>query len=426
MPMNSNGKLKAAELEERVRQISLFSSLPADEIESLMDSLHYCEYPADMILFHEGDPGDRLSIVLEGQIEVLKDMGSGDERRVNLFGPGEFLGEMSLLYPDNQRSASAHTLAPVKLLEMMHPDFEALLHRQPELALYIMREMSARLRRTEEATILDLQQKKSELAQAYQELKAAQAQLIEAEKIEHELSMARTIQQGILPKEIPTYPGWQITAYWQPAHAVGGDFYDFIPFPGGQLGIVIGDVTGKGVPAALVMATTASILRAIAANLSPEQDIQPGIYMERVNELLCRQMPAGKFVTCLLLVLDPQTGRLRFANAGHCLPYQLNSGSASELRATGMPLGLMPGMTYDEKEAVLSPHDRLVMFSDGLLEAHNPQHEMFGSPRLHELLCTLPADGELIPFLIQKMEDFTGPGWEQEDDVTFVCLAHMV
>jgi serine phosphatase RsbU (regulator of sigma subunit) len=426
MSMNTNGKLKAAELEAHVRQVPLFASLPAGETQSLVASLHYREYPADAVLFHEGDPGDRLSIVLDGQVEVLKDMGTPDERRVNLFGPGDFLGEMSLLYPDKQRSASAHTLTPVQLFEMMHSDFEALLHRQPALALFIMREMSARLRQTEQATIRDLQEKKSELAQAYLELKAAQAQLIEAEKIEHELSMARTIQQSILPKELPSYPGWQITAYWQPAHAVGGDFYDFIPFQNGELGIVIGDVTGKGVPAALVMATTASILRAIAANLSPDQENSPGQFLGRVNELLCRQIPAKMFVTCLLIVLDPGTGRLRFANAGHCLPYQLNSRSICELRATGMPLGLLPGMSYDEKEALLSPSDRLILFSDGLLEAHNPQREMFGSPRLEEILAAQPADEELIPSLVQKMADFTGPGWEQEDDITFVCLAHLV
>ncbi len=162
--------------------------------------------------------------------------------------------------------------------------------------------------------------------------------------------MARLIQQNYLPKELPDLPGWQVAAYYRPARVVGGDFYDFIELPDGHVGIVCGDVTDKGVPAAMVMAATRSVLRATAARLT-----SPGEVLRQVNDLLCPDMPAKMFVTCLYGVLEPETGVFRYANAGHNLPYVGTAGSVVELRATGMPLGLMPEMAYEEKEAILAP-----------------------------------------------------------------------
>jgi len=169
------------------------------------------------------------------------------------------------------------------------------------------------------------------------------------QRFEQELEVARLIQQNFLPKRLPELAGWQIAAYYRPAREVGGDFYDVIPLSGGQIGFVIGDVTDKGVPAALVMAATRSVLRASAQRL-----INPREVLERVNEHLCPDMPAKMFVTCLYGVLEPATGRFRFANAGHDLPYlRSRGGRCEELRVRRMPLGLMPGMEYEEKEIVL-------------------------------------------------------------------------
>jgi serine phosphatase RsbU (regulator of sigma subunit) len=285
--------------------------------------------------------------------------------------------------------------------------------------------MTVRLRTTEQVTIRELQEKNLQLAQAYQDLKAAQAQLIEQEKNEYELALARRIQQGILPADIPSLPGWQLTTHWQPAHAVGGDFYDFIPFPDGKLGIAIGDATGKGVPAALVMATTCSILRAIAAGQPTGQAISPGEFLRQSNELLCRQVPPGMFVTCLLAVLDPATGELRYANAGHCLPCLQSKAGVSELRATGMPLGLLPGMAYEENCTFLAPGDRVTLVSDGLIEAHNAEQQIFSTRRLLESLAARPREAEVIPFLLETLQSFTPPGWEREDDLTIVDLSRL-
>jgi serine phosphatase RsbU (regulator of sigma subunit)/anti-sigma regulatory factor (Ser/Thr protein kinase) len=238
------------------------------------------------------------------------------------------------------------------------------------------------------------------------------------ERIQHELRVAQLIQKTLLPKDLPALPGWQVTAYYQAARQVGGDFYDFIYFDDGQLGLVIGDVTDKGVPAALLMATTRSVLRAIAQRL-----VAPGQVLERVNEVLYPDIPPKMFVTCLYALLDPDSGHLQFANAGHDLPYHRHTtGEVTELRATGMPLGLMPGMHYEEKEVWLAPGEIILFHSDGIVEAHNEHREMFGFPRLMRLVGEHEEDKTLKEFVLDDLAAFTGADWEQEDDITMVTL----
>lgn len=245
-----------------------------------------------------------------------------------------------------------------------------------------------------------------------------QAQARERERLDQELRIARIIQQTLLPKELPALHGWQVGAYYQPARAVGGDFYDFIPFDDGRLGLVVGDVTDKGVPAALVMATTRSILRTAAFH----EGASPGQILQRANDLLHPDIPSKMFVTCFFGVLDPANGTLRFANAGHDLPVQHGADGTGELRATGMPLGLMPGMRYEEKETTLRPGDSVLLYSDGLIEAHNASRDMFGFPRLMYLMANDNDTSPLIERLLGQLAAFTGAGWEQEDDVTLVTL----
>src|SRR5919201_6646106 len=133
-----------------------------------------------------------------------------------------------------------------------------------------------------------------------------QAEIRDRERIEQEIKVAQLIQQQFLPHQLPDLPGWHVAAFYRPARSVGGDFYDFIQLPEGQVGIVVGDVTDKGVPAALVMATTHSILR-----VEPLRLVAPGEVLQRVNQLLLDEMPPNMFMTCLYAVLDPTTGRLR-------------------------------------------------------------------------------------------------------------------
>ena len=260
-------------------------------------------------------------------------------------------------------------------------------------------------------------------AQAAPALRVAQlvreqeAEAATRQRFEQELEVARLIQQNFLPKELPDLPGWQIAAFYRPAREVGGDFYDVIPLPDGRVGFVVGDVTDKGVPAALVMSATRSVLRASAQRL-----IEPGEVLERVNEHLCPDMPEKMFVTCLYGVLDPGTGHLRFANAGHDLPYVKTADGIVELRARGMPLGLMPGMAYEEKEAILEPGESVLLHSDGVVEAHDPDRDMFGFPRLKQTMSDVAGGQALIDRVLRELDSFTGPGAEQEDDITMVTL----
>jgi len=239
----------------------------------------------------------------------------------------------------------------------------------------------------------------------------------ERERLEQEMRVATLIQQQFLPRELPNLPQWQIAAYYGPARAVGGDFYDFIEMPGGRIGIAVGDVTDKGVPAALVMARTHSILRAEASRSD-----SPGEILARANALLVPEMPARMFVTCLFAVLDPATGRIVLANAGHNLPYVRTADGVVELRATGMPLGLLPDIRYQETEGIVDPGSSVLLYSDGLVEAHDPANEMYGFPRLAREMAVDDAGSELLDRLLDTLHAFTGPDWEQEDDITLVTL----
>jgi predicted ester cyclase len=241
---------------------------------------------------------------------------------------------------------------------------------------------------------------------------------IERERFEQELRLARSIQQASLPKEVPTIEGWQISPYYQTAREVGGDFYDFLELEDGRLGIVVGDATGKGVPAALMMASARSMLRAVVYASD-----SPGDVLRRVNDPMVTDIPPNMFVTCFYAILDPNSASLSYANAGHDLPYlRRRGGECEELKARGMPLGLMSGMNYEEGEASLTEGESVLFYSDGLVEAHDPEGEMFGFPRLRALIFEHAEGESLGEFLLEELYSFVGEGWEQEDDITLLTL----
>ena len=195
-----------------------------------------------------------------------------------------------------------------------------------------------------------------------------EAEAATRERFEQELEVARLIQQHFLPRELPDLPGWEIAAYYRPAREVGGDFYDVIPLADGRVAFVVGDVTDKGVPAALVMSATRSILRASVQRL-----IEPGDVLERVNDHLCPDMPEKMFVTCLYARARP-AHRARSASptpATTCPYVKTARRRRSSCARAGMPLGLMPGMIYEENETVLAPGDCVLLHSDGIVEAHD-------------------------------------------------------
>jgi serine phosphatase RsbU (regulator of sigma subunit) len=365
-----------------IRQVPLFGSLPAAEIGFLGDILHEVRIVAGVLLFHEGDRGDRFYVVLDGEVEVVKALGTPDERILAIRRAGEFFGEMSLFEPDGLRTATVRARTPLRLLEMLRPDFDTLLHHHPAVAYQMIRVLSLRLDQSHSATIADLREKNRQLAIAYEELKAAQAQIIEKERLEKELETARWIQQSILPRGLPGVPGYDFGATLVPARAVGGDLFDFIPLSPGALGVVIGDVSGKGVPAAIFMALTFSLLRAEAA-----RGASPAHVLQATNQHLLGMNDAGMFVTVLYGVLDCREGRFAYARAGHELPLHLTRAGDVVVpeRGLGQPLGLFDSPELDEQSVALERGATLLLYTDGATDLTDVQGKRFGPERLREL-----------------------------------------
>lgn len=402
---------------ELLHKLPLFDGLPADELSGMEHSVVVQDAPAGTLLFAEGDRVDYFSIIIDGEVEILRAMGTPDERMLAVVGAGDYLGEMSVFLPNPVRLAAARTRSNTRSLLISVSEFLDLIRRRPELAVRLLEELTRRISNNEAVTVRSLQEKNRRLTQALEELQQAQAKLIEKEKLEHELTLARRIQENSLPKTLPEIPGWSLSAYWQPAHQVGGDLYDVLYEPPNTLKLLVADVTGKGVPAALVMATTRSVLHALITQVEA-----PGEVLKTANELLIDETPWNMFITCFFAVIDLPSGRIRFANAGQNLPYKLTPHGLETLAAKGMPLGLFPGADYVEGEAQIALGEGLLLYSDGLVEVHNPQHVMLGNPGIEQALAALPPDRPPCDSILAALHAFVGPNWEQEDDITLVSL----
>lgn len=403
-----------------IARVPLFAALPPEEIDYLATTLCLRECAAGALLFNEGQLGDHFYILLDGQVEIIKALGTGDERSLGLRSAGTSLGEMSLLSLDQRYTASVRACTPLQLLEMTRADFAALLHRQPGFAYKILQNISARLNESENLTIYDLQQKNRQLARAYEELKAAQAQLIEKEKLEAELKIAREIQRSILPRLKPNLPGLDFGMLIEPMQSVGGDFFDFIELDQERIGLIIGDVSNHGVPAAIFMALTYSLLRA-----ESRRTLSPGETLRAVNRQLLDMNASEMFVTILYGVLNRVTRDFQFARAGHDLPLILNARREpiALVRGAGQLLGLFPNPPIDEQCLTLPADSLVVMYTDGLTEAMAPTGEFFGEERLRTVLYagrnpTAQAACEAVLAEVRAFSDYAA----QRDDITVLAL----
>jgi len=243
--------------------------------------------------------------------------------------------------------------------------------------------------------------------------------LMEKQRLVKDMEFARTVQESFLPQKTPEITNYRFSSHYTPAQEVGGDFYDFIRLDRNRTGIVIGDVSGKGVPAALYMAKLGSDLRTLAFT---EKD--PATALERMNDLLAERSRRGMFATLLYIELDSPTGKLTISNAGH-LPPIIKKADGSVMRlstAGGSPIGILMGMKFGQETALLGQGDTVILYTDGIIEAMNAREELYGYERFEALIGKSPSDPEgLKSAIIEEVNRFTGLS-PQHDDMTLVCF----
>lgn len=401
-------------------KIPLFSDLPANELDTLLNLLDTKEMEHGEVLFREGDPGENFYVVVNGELEVLKSGSGAEDLLLNILREGEYLGEMGLLMPGGHRTATVRARGKVNLLSMSRPQLLELTRVYPEISSSMVRVLSQRLDATNTATFRDLTEKNRQLQIAYDELKAAQAQIIEKERLERELQVAADIQLSILPDELPSTAGVNFGACMLPARQVGGDFYDVFSVGEDRIGVLIGDVADKGVPSALFMARAHALVMAEA-----DTGLSAGEVMRLVNKHITRLQKSSQFVTVLYGILDLKTNEFSYARAGHEPPLILHADGRIDRipHGPGMALGLWEAITLDERSVVLSHGDTLLLYTDGMTDCRNPQGESFGLDRIKNKMVELlgrPSQ-EICDDLLETLLNYQS-GSKQDDDVTLVAV----
>jgi len=400
--------------------IPFFTDLPNDELVRLQSELEVMNLKSGEILFREGDRGEHLYVVVSGELELLMGPDSKDELILNVLHEGEYLGEMSLLQPDGHRTAGARARGEVVLLSMSRAQFKDLLGRHPELAKSMISVLSQRLVNTNLQTFRGLTEKNRQLQKAYDELKAAQEQLIEKERLERELKVATEIQMSILPEVLPSHARFDFGARILPARQVGGDFYDVFELGENKIGVLIGDVADKGVPSAIFMARAHALIIAEA-----DSSTSPGEVLRRVNTHITRLEKATQFVTALFGILDTVTGEFTYARAGHEPPLLMEAhGTVQRLPfKPGMALGLWEHIALDEYSINMPQGSLLMMFTDGMTDCRNPRGEPFGLERIKDTMMGLRsfAAQSSCDQLFETLKNYQD-GSKQDDDVALVAI----
>lgn len=400
-------------------RIPFFTDLPADELDRILAQLETVNLKSGEILFHEGDPGENMYIVVSGNLEILMAPDTDNELILNMVPQGEYIGEMSLV-TGAPRTASVRAHGDVTLLSMGRAQLLDLMHQHPQLANTMVNVLSQRLDNTNVSTFRDLTEKNRQLQKAFDELKAAQEQLIEKERMERELKVAAEIQMSILPDTLPLVESYDFGGRILPARQVGGDFYDFFALDHHKIGVLIGDVADKGVPSAIFMARAHALIIAEADSL-----ISPGDVLRRVNRHITRLEKSTQFVTALYGVLDINSGEFVYARAGHEPPLILTpQGDVHRLPyKPGMALGLWENIALDEYSVHLPKDSMLVMFTDGMTDCRDPKGEPYGLERIKQTMAGLrnmtAQDGcdQLFDSLMLYQS-----GAKQDDDVTLVAI----
>jgi serine phosphatase RsbU (regulator of sigma subunit) len=401
-------------------RIPLFAYLPTDELKLLLNALDRVHIKSGEILFREGEPAEHLYIVARGQLEINMASGTDNEMILNIINEGEYIGEMGIIMPGGKRTAGARARGDVMLLSMSRTQFQGLVQRHPELANAMVGVLSARLDNTNMQTFRDLTEKNRQLQTAYDELKAAQEQLIEKERLEKELQVAAEIQMSILPDVLPSPPSFNFGGRILPARQVGGDFYDVFELGDDKIGVLIGDVADKGVPSAIFMARTHALIIAEA-----DSSTSPGEVLRMVNAHITRLEKSTQFVTALFGILDLKTARFSYARAGHEPPLLVGAhGDVHRLpHQPGMALGLWEDITLDENSIHLAPGSLLVLYTDGMTDCRDPLGKAFGLERIKETMKSVRSHSaqSACDHLLETLTDYQQNA-KQDDDVTLVAI----
>lgn len=405
---------------ELIRCVPLFEMLPEQELAALARAVSKRKISKGTLLFREGHREGQFFILIDGEVEVIKAMGTQDERLLAIREPCSFLGELSLFNDDGTHTASVRAHTDLELMEVSRERLDELLKGQPAFAYEMIRTLSKRLVAAEDLTIRDLRRKNRALRAAYEELEAAQAQIIEKERMERELEVARQIQMSILPRELPLRDGYDFGTRIVPMTAVGGDFFDFIRLDEDRLGIAIGDVSDHGVPAALFMAMTVTLLRAEARRSDSPVEV-----LQNVNLHLLETNALGMFVTLFYGVFDLKTGQLCSGRAGHELPLLLDGfASKQELpQEVGQPLGIFVDPRIDEQVLQLPMDGTLILYTDGVTNAVNEHHDPFGVQKfLSVVRDEYQQSAQTLCDAVWKALETHRGSHDQLDDITLITL----
>jgi sigma-B regulation protein RsbU (phosphoserine phosphatase) len=410
-----------------IRGLPFLEGIGSEILEHLSEAMIEKHFQPGQVILEEGSTDRDVYLIVKGRVQVVKGQGA-DETVLAERGPGDLFGEMGLL-ERRPRIATIRALEPTHLLQLPEEGARVLLAEEPVLLYRTVQVLSTRLRESDLHMIADLQRKNRELARAYRELQEAQSALLEKERLDHELDLARNLQRSILPDRFPEHPRVSFAACSRPARRVGGDFYDVIPLGDGCFGLVMADVSDKGMPAALFMGLARSLIRAEAQRGSRRAaewgEVSPRQVLLNVHRLLLEMSRAETYVTVFYGVLDPAAGSLVYARAGHDRPLLLDpvAGTCQPLAAAGMALGFVEDVFLEESRVDLRPGEMLFLYTDGITDAESPEGEFFGVQRLCQTLCNAGIIGAqaLCDLVFERVDSFQA-GAGQFDDMALLVV----
>lgn len=393
-------------------------------LEAIRVVAHRRSYPAGTVLAQQGEVEHCFYVIEDGRTSVTRVDEEGQALVLDELGPASYFGEMGLL-DESPRFATVQAVTDVTVLEIDEERFGALVNAHPDLTLNVVQRVLRSFRQLDNRTIESLRRKNELLETAYRELQAAQAQIIEKERLEREMELAADVQRRLLPASLPQVPGLTFAAYLAPARMVGGDLYDIRVIDDDHVAVLLADVADKGLKAALFMAVARTLFyQQSSLSLSPAA-VAVGVHR---GLMAIGGADDGTysdvFVTAFYGVLNVRTGVLTYVRAAQDRPLLLRPNELPmPLPGDGRFLGMLNDLELEEYEISLEPGDFLLMMSDGIPDAHNSQGDSYGGDRLLALLSRTRLSGaeDVLEAVLEDLHGWT-EGAPLFDDLTLMVL----